>query len=88
MPETELPRRKSEGRLELVDVDRLIESSWNPNEMDQETFNALVEDMRVGGLFAVKPIDVFPVGLDDRGLVKLQIRTDLSKKPHSPLGVG
>jgi ParB/RepB/Spo0J family partition protein len=41
--------------------------------MDSETFAALVEDMRVGGMFAIKPIDVFPVGLDDRGLVKLQI---------------
>ena len=73
MPESETLHRKSEGRLELVDIAHLIESSWNPNEMDEETFAALVEDMRVGGMFAIKPIDVFPVGLDDRGLVKLQI---------------
>lgn len=65
--------RKSEGRLELVDVDRLIESPWNPNQMTEETFNALLETMRLGGMFCVKPVDLFPVGLDDRGLVRLQI---------------
>jgi len=51
-------------RVDFVDLNRIKESSWNPNEMDPETFEALKSDMNENGAYGIKPIDIFPVGLD------------------------
>jgi len=67
------PHRKAEGRLEFLDLKQLQESSWNPNEMNDETFASLIQDMREGGYFTINPIQVFPAETDQQGLVRYQI---------------
>jgi ParB/RepB/Spo0J family partition protein len=67
------PHRKAEGRLEFLDLKQLQESSWNPNEMNDETFASLIQDMREGGYFTINPIQVFPAETDQQGLVHYRI---------------
>jgi len=59
-------------RVEFVELTRIRESIWNPNEMEPETFESLKQDMNENGAYGIKPIDIFPVGLD-RGQVVYQI---------------
>jgi len=51
-------------RVDFVDLSRIKESFWNPNEMEPETFESLKQDMLENGAYGIKPIDIFPVGLD------------------------
>jgi len=65
--------RVSEGRIEFLPLKQLVESSWNPNEMDDETFAALIQDMRQGGLYTINPIQVFPIAPTESGEHRYQI---------------
>jgi ParB/RepB/Spo0J family partition protein len=67
------PHRKAEGYLEFLDLKQLEESPWNPNEMNDETFASLIQDMREGGYFIINPIQVFPLEAEPSGVVHYQI---------------
>lgn len=42
-----------------IPLDKLVEAEWNPNEMDEFTFNRLVDELREIGL--IDPIQVVPL---------------------------
>lgn len=62
------PRPRFKARIDFLDLNLISESDWNPNEMEEKTFRDLFADMQEGGVYAVDPIDVFPVevGSDDQ----------------------
>ena len=66
-------RKRSEGQLTFLPLDLIVVSAWNPNEMDPQTYEDLVQDMQDGGVYSVNPIDVFPISADDQGQVHYQI---------------
>jgi ParB/RepB/Spo0J family partition protein len=64
---------RTEGKFVTVPLSQVQESSWNPNEMDEETFHDLLQDMRVNGQYVVNPIDLFAVSHDEAGVIRYQI---------------
>jgi ParB/RepB/Spo0J family partition protein len=63
----------SEGKFMIVPLAQIQESPWNPNEMDAQTFKALVVDMQHNGQYAVNLLDLFAVGHDEHGIIRYQI---------------
>lgn len=45
--------------VEMIPLDRIVPNAWNPNEMDEKTFNRLVEEIKEIGF--VEPIHLAPV---------------------------
>ena len=49
-------------RIEQIDIDKIVANEWNPNVMDDETFNRLAEEIEEVGF--VDPIQVVPMEND------------------------
>jgi ParB family chromosome partitioning protein len=48
-------------KLEVVEIpiDKIVPNTWNPNVMDDETFNRLAEEIQDVGM--IDPIQVVPI---------------------------
>ena len=53
----------SKLNIQTLDIDLLKPNPWNPNEMDDETFNRLAQELDVeeGGVGYIDPIQVVPI---------------------------
>ena len=52
---------KVAGRIVLVEADRIRPNKYNPNEMSDEEFNALLENMKKEGSHGTSPLEVRPL---------------------------
>lgn len=50
---------KANMQIEQINIDKIVPNEWNPNQMDDETFNRLAEEIEEVGF--VDPIQVVPM---------------------------
>jgi len=74
------------SEIVTVALDRIRLNTYNPNSMDAETFNALLKDMKEGGLEDIDPILLRPLeeatGADAEAVAEMEIAYEMVDGEH------